>query len=179
MVVRLSVLLVGALAILATACGGHAEGSDESGASEPSPAVISEGVFHLGEAGGVEPTVNIELRRDGTFGWRTDPGRYGDWIPGGSGIWSQASGIITLRPSESDRSMPFSPTLSAALYPTSFVVEANLRVAESGTLVTVSVKKDSGETWSPPSGVDARQITWERGRACTTLGRSNGCLDGQ
>jgi hypothetical protein len=34
--------------------------------------------------------------------------------------------------------MLFSPTLSTALYPTSFVVEANFHVAGSGTLVTAS-----------------------------------------
>jgi hypothetical protein len=179
MIVRLSVLAFGALAVLATACGDRTEGADDRGANEAAPAIISEGVFHLGEPGGVEPTINVELRSDRTFDWRTDPGRYGDWTPGGSGIWSQAGALITLRPRESDRSMLFSPTLGAALHPTSFVVEANLRVAGSGTLVTASVKEDNGETWSPPSGVDARQVTWERGRACTTVGRSNGCLEGR
>lgn len=136
--------------------------------------MVSQGTFHLGEAGGVEPTINVELAPGGTFSWSTDPGRYGDWIPSGSGVWAQAGGSITLRPRASEKSMSFSPTLGAALYPSS-VVEVSLRVVGSWSLVTSSVTRENGTTWSPPSGVDERQITWQRGLACTSSGRSNGC----
>jgi hypothetical protein len=162
-------LLASAIALLAVAC---ADQSEESGG--PGAAIYG-GTFHLGEAGGVEPTINVDLGTDGSFEWRTDPGRYGDWVPSGSGVWSQAGEIITLRPKSPDRSMPFSATLGSALYPSPNVVEANLHVVGSSALVTASVKKENGTSWSPPNGADARQITWERGRACTSSGRSNGC----
>lgn len=167
MIVRPSVVVVGALALVAAACGSEGEES----------ATIAGGVFHLGKSQGVEPTVNLELRSDHTFEWRTDPGRAGDWVPSDTGTWSQAGAIITLRPSGPVPTMAFSATLSTALYPTVSVIAADLRVAERGTLVTSAVKKEGGETWSPPDGVDAREITWERGRACTILGRSNGCIE--
>ena len=171
-VVRATALL---LSLAFVACGAAVEGSEREGSSAPAH-VIAEGAFHLGEDGGVEPTINVELSSDGTFRWQTDPGRYGDWIPGGSGVWTQADGMIKLRPKAPELSMSFAPILNAALNPTSFVVEANLRVAPRGGLVTSSLTKESGETWTPASHLETEEITWQEGRACTLYGRSNGCI---
>lgn len=176
MLTRVSSFVVLAFGICAVACDGQEEDA-QRGAGATAPPTISEGVFHLGKAGGVDPTINLELHRDHTFAWRTDPGPIGDWTPGGAGVWNQSDDVITLRPSASEPSMSFSPMLSAALSPSVFVVEANLRVVESRVLVTLSTKKDDGKAWTVPSTVDAQEITWKQGRACTTQGQSNGCRD--
>jgi hypothetical protein len=129
------------------------------------------GAYHLGQAGGREPVVNLDVKADGTFAWRTDPALRGDFIPSGEGTWAARDGLVVLLPRTGDTFF-FAPVLEAALYPSTYR-EVRLAAGAADDLVTHSVVDADAST----QRIDpASSATWLRGRACSAYGTSSECV---